>query len=62
MRSWTVPIERGKTADLVLLNANPLESIANTKQISAVIREGHFNTRADPDAILEKVGAEAPNR
>lgn len=30
-------IERGKIADLVLLNADPLQSIANTRRIHAVV-------------------------
>jgi len=33
-------IDIGKKADLVLLDANPLEDIANTRQISAVISRG----------------------
>jgi imidazolonepropionase-like amidohydrolase len=35
-------VEKGKLADLVLLNANPLEDIANTQKIAAVLVEGHF--------------------
>jgi imidazolonepropionase-like amidohydrolase len=33
-------IEEGKLADLVLLDGNPLEDIANTRRISAVIARG----------------------
>lgn len=33
-------IERGKLADLVLLNANPLDDINNAKQIDTVIKNG----------------------
>jgi Amidohydrolase family len=33
-------IEPGKTADMVLLNANPLDDIKNTRQIDAVILRG----------------------
>jgi cytosine/adenosine deaminase-related metal-dependent hydrolase len=40
-------VEVGKLADLVLLSANPLVDIANTRRISAVIRSG---TLIDPDA------------
>ncbi|MGI9223942.1 MAG: amidohydrolase family protein [Woeseiaceae bacterium] len=35
-------IDVGKKADLVLLNANPLEYIANTKKISGVISKGKY--------------------
>jgi hypothetical protein len=33
-------VERGKVADLVLVDANPLQDIANTKRISKVIKDG----------------------
>lgn len=33
-------VEEGKTADLVLVDANPLQEIANTKKIFKVIRDG----------------------
>ena len=35
-------IEAGKAADMVLLLANPLEDIRNTRQISEVIVNGAF--------------------
>ena len=37
-------VDVGKKADLVLLNANPLENIANTKQIAAVVSKGRVFT------------------
>lgn len=46
-------ISEGYLADLVLLDANPLEDINNTKQINAVVREGKFRSRADLDQILQ---------
>ena len=48
-------VEEGKKADLVLLEANPLENISNTKRINAVIVGG----RLFPKASLEKMLKEA---
>jgi imidazolonepropionase-like amidohydrolase len=45
-------IERGKLADLVLLDANPLEDIRNTKKIRAVVANGRVYQRADLDQLL----------
>jgi len=47
-------VEKGRIADLVLLNANPVESISNTKKIEAVIVNGRLLQRADLDAILTR--------
>ena len=48
-------VEAGKRADLVLLNANPLDDIANTREISGVMVRGRYFDRADLDTILELV-------
>ena len=50
-------IEDGKLADLVLLNANPLEDIANTQKISAVVANGHYFSRKELDEMLQRVEA-----
>jgi imidazolonepropionase-like amidohydrolase len=50
-------VEKGKLADLVLLDANPLDDIRNTQKIAAVIVNGRYLSRADLDNML--AGAEA---
>jgi len=45
-------VERGKMADLVLLDGNPLEDIGNMGRISAVFARGRYYSRSDLDAIL----------
>lgn len=45
-------IEVGKRADLVLLSADPLADIANTRKIAGVFVNGRFTTRATLDAML----------
>lgn len=55
-------IEPGKVADLVLLNQNPLEDIANTKKIEAVIANGRLFHRPELNSMLETAAREAPNR
>jgi adenine deaminase len=45
-------IQKGRIADLVLLNANPLEDIKNTRSINAVVVDGKLLDRADLDRIL----------
>jgi len=52
-------IEPGKIADLVLLTANPLRDIHNTRKISAVIANGRLFVRKDLDAMLAGVEAAA---
>lgn len=56
-------VEEGKTADLVLLRANPLEDIHNTTKIEAVIFDGHLYERKDLDEMLENAKrAAAPGK
>lgn len=45
-------VESGRVADLVLLEANPLEDIRNTRKISAVVLGGRYYSRAELDRIL----------
>jgi len=52
-------VEPGKVADLVVLKANPLADIRNTKKISAVVARGRLLDRAALDQMLVQVEAAA---
>ncbi len=52
-------VEVGKVADLVLLDANPLDNIGNTRKIFAVVLQGRFFSRPDLDRMLAGVAAAA---
>jgi imidazolonepropionase-like amidohydrolase len=54
-------IEQGKLADLVLLEANPLEDIRNTQKIAAVIIDGKILKKGDLQGILNRIEAAARN-
>jgi hypothetical protein len=51
-------VDRGKTADLVLLDKDPLQDIRNTRRIAAVIQKGHLLERKCLDAVL--AGSKSP--
>ena len=51
-------IRENMLADLVLLDANPLQDIANTSKINAVVRDGKLHDRHALDQILESLEAE----
>src|SRR4051794_1572474 len=53
-------VERGKLADLVLLDADPLADIRNTTRIAAVVADGRLLPRDRLDRMLAEV--EAANR
>jgi imidazolonepropionase-like amidohydrolase len=48
-------IEPGKSADLLLLNANPLADIRNTRNLRALILHGKLLDRSALDALLASV-------
>ncbi|MCA1617184.1 MAG: amidohydrolase family protein, partial [Acidobacteria bacterium] len=52
-------VERGKIADLVLLEANPLENIANTQRISSVVVNGRYLPKGTLQKMLAEVEAVA---
>jgi imidazolonepropionase-like amidohydrolase len=47
----------GKNADLVLLDANPVESVKNLHRIAGVVRAGYYYSRWDLDALKSRVQA-----
>jgi imidazolonepropionase-like amidohydrolase len=55
--SETGTIEEGKSADLVLLDADPLKDIRNTQKIGGVVLRGRYYSRHDLDALFERVAA-----
>jgi len=48
-------IEKGKLADLLLLDGNPLDDIRNTQKIAGVVANGRYYSRADLDKLLAGV-------
>jgi imidazolonepropionase-like amidohydrolase len=55
-------VETGKRADLVLLDADPLEEISHTRRISAVIVNGRYIERAELDRRMQELAKRnAPN-
>jgi cytosine/adenosine deaminase-related metal-dependent hydrolase len=49
-------IDAGRVADLVLLDADPLENIANTRSVNAVVTKGRFMTADDLRALVAAAG------
>jgi imidazolonepropionase-like amidohydrolase len=50
-------LQTGKNADLVILDANPLENIKNIRKVKHVIRSGVLY---DPDALHRLAGFTKP--
>ena len=48
-------LSRGKIADIVVLDADPLSNIRNTRRIFAVVQGGRLFSRADLDSLLAQV-------
>jgi imidazolonepropionase-like amidohydrolase len=57
-------LSAGKEADIVLLDSSPLDAIANTSDIFAVVANGRTYSRSELDALLEQVErmASTPSR
>jgi imidazolonepropionase-like amidohydrolase len=52
-------IRPGVLADLVMLDADPLDNIENTRRIRAVVLAGRYFARADLDRLLDQAAAAA---
>ena len=50
-------MSEGKYADLVLLHADPLESVANLHAIAGVVREGRYYDRDRLDSLKQALAA-----
>jgi imidazolonepropionase-like amidohydrolase len=48
-------VQIGRIADLVLLRANPLESIANTRSIAGVVADGHYLSSTDLEQLRNRL-------
>ncbi|HWX18485.1 MAG TPA: hypothetical protein VN578_01140 [Candidatus Binatia bacterium] len=54
-------VQPGKLADLVLLDANPLDDIANTRKINSVVYAGRLLHKSALDAMLAQSKPSAGN-
>jgi len=51
-------VAKGQVADIVLLEADPLRNIRNTRRIFAVMQGGKLHSRKDLDRMLDGVRRE----
>lgn len=52
-------VEIGKNADMVLLDANPVESVQNLHKVDAVIRAGFYHGKEELESVKENTGSSA---
>jgi imidazolonepropionase-like amidohydrolase len=52
-------LEKGKIANMVLLEANPLVDISNTQKIASVVLRGRLISKSDIQEMYSKVEANA---
>ena len=55
-------VEAGRVADVVILRANPLDDIANTRAISGVVADGRYWSRANLEALRAQLRQTAAAR
>jgi len=55
-------VEAGRIADLLILRANPLEKIANTRAIAGVVADGRYWSQAEIDQLRARLRREAAAR
>jgi len=55
-------VQPGRLADLVILSANPLSDLANTRAIVGVVADGRYLSSADLDGLRAKLRKSAANR
>ena len=55
-------VQTGRIADLVMLSANPLTDIRNTRTIAGVVADGRYLSSADLDQLRVKLKQVAANR
>ena len=55
-------VKAGRLADLVILRANPLEDIANTRAIGGVVADGTYWSPAELEGLRERLKQVAAGR
>ena len=48
-------VQKGRVADLVILRANPLDDIANTRTIAGVVADGRYWSQAEIEGLRERL-------
>lgn len=59
LKNQTGTVSVGQHADLLLLDADPLSDIANTRKINAIVIGGRYVTKAELDRRMAKLAAKA---